>query len=226
MRPRVIVHNMTSIDGRITGFDIDMETYYGLVSTWSEDATLAGSDTILSTMEEIPPETPADMEPVETGPDDARSIMAIIDSGGRVRIWHILKQFGAWKGYVALVSETTPVDYLDYLAERHIDHIVCGPDKVDVSMALEMLNERYGVETVRADSGGTLNGILIERGLVDEVSVLVSPHAVGGEASKTMFDTDEAFVEGAGMRLELFHFEKLKNGIVWLRYNVKGTDGT
>jgi len=45
MRPRVIVHNAVSLDGRLTGFAVNMGRYYSLASIWKEDATLCGSGT-------------------------------------------------------------------------------------------------------------------------------------------------------------------------------------
>jgi 2,5-diamino-6-(ribosylamino)-4(3H)-pyrimidinone 5'-phosphate reductase len=59
--------------------------------------------------------------------------------------------------------------------DRKIDYIVAGDDHVDLRLTLEELNARYGVRIVRVDSGGTLNGVLLRAGLVDEVSALINP---------------------------------------------------
>jgi 2,5-diamino-6-(ribosylamino)-4(3H)-pyrimidinone 5'-phosphate reductase len=48
MRPRVILHNAVSLDGRVTGFFVDLGIYYRLASHWGEDVTLAGCDTLLA----------------------------------------------------------------------------------------------------------------------------------------------------------------------------------
>jgi riboflavin biosynthesis pyrimidine reductase len=48
MLPRVILHNAVSVDGRIDWFTPDIGQFYELASRWSEDATLTGSDTLLS----------------------------------------------------------------------------------------------------------------------------------------------------------------------------------
>ncbi|MEO0433105.1 MAG: dihydrofolate reductase family protein, partial [Cyanobacteria bacterium J06656_5] len=46
----------------------------------------------------------------------------------------------------------------------------------------------FGVTVVRVDSGGTLNGVLLRAGLVDELHLLVHPTLVGGTSQKTFFN--------------------------------------
>ncbi len=46
-KPRVILHNAVSADGRVDWFPADIGLFYELAATWHEDATLAGSGTIL-----------------------------------------------------------------------------------------------------------------------------------------------------------------------------------
>ena len=53
--------------------------------------------------------------------------------------------------------------------------------------ALDVLRRQFGTTAVRVDSGGTLNGVLLRAGLVDELHVLVHPTLVGGITQKTFF---------------------------------------
>ncbi len=224
MLPRVIIHNASSIDGRLTGFIPDLEIYYGLVQQWNEDATLAGADTIIKGPElfgeKVPAETPDDLKPWKVAPDDERPLLVIPDSRGRVRMWHHLRNSGIWRDFVSLVSTSTPQEYIDYLKERHIGTIVAGSDHVDMRAALMALNERYDVKTIRMDSGGTLNGVMLRAGLVDEVSVLVHPCLVGGTLSTSLF-SDVGLKRSDGIiKARLLKAEELKDGIVWLRYEI------
>jgi 2,5-diamino-6-(ribosylamino)-4(3H)-pyrimidinone 5'-phosphate reductase len=220
MLPEVIIHNAVSIDGRITKFEVDMEQYYHLATGFGEDATLVGSNTILSSGDEIEPETTEDLEVPDTDPNDKRPILVIPDSKGRVRIWHALRKWPYWRHFVALVTETTPNEYLGYLEKRNIEYIKTGTDKVNLRDALEALNKRYGVKKIRADSGGILNGLLLRDGIVTTVSILVHPALVGGVTPKTVFDSTDQTQGDVGITLKLDHMEKLKNDLVWLRYNV------
>ena len=92
-----------------------------------------------------------------------------------MRNWvHALAQ--PWYGaIVVLTSQATPPDYLEYLNRRGITHLTAGEDQVDLAAALEMLHARHGVQSIRTDCGGRLNGALLAAGLVDEVAVIVNP---------------------------------------------------
>lgn len=232
MLPRVILHNAVSLDGRIDGFPIDLLQYYALVAAWKEDATLAGSQTFLKAASEAPPEDESAFIPPKVDPGDQRAILVIPDSRGRIRTWHYLKTLPYWRHFMALCSESTPQDYLDYLKERHIDYIITGEDHVDLRTALEELYSRYYVRVVRVDAGGTLNGLLLRQGLVSEVSVLIYPSLVGGESISSIFrapdqpaadDADIASGKGAEgtISLQLMQAEKLQGDVMWLRYEVR-----
>jgi 2,5-diamino-6-(ribosylamino)-4(3H)-pyrimidinone 5'-phosphate reductase len=221
MLPRVILHNAVSLDGKVDGFAIDLRQYYELASRWKEDATLAGADTILKAAENAPPEEENTFWPSASDHEDRRPILAIPDSRGRVRCWHYLKTWPYWRGFVALCSQNTPQDYLDYLKERQIDCIVAGEDHVDLKAALTELSARYGVRVVRADSGGTLNGVLLTQGLVDEVSLLVCPAFAGKASSASIFRAPDSAGQDSAIVLELKNMERLDGDVVWLRYLVR-----
>ena len=97
---------------------------------------------------------------------------------------------------------------------------MAGDDKVDFRTALEQLNEKYGVELVRVDSGGTLNGVLLREGLVDEVSILVHPALVGGLQPQSMFRAPDLTSEDGVIKLKMINIQKAKDDIVWLMYEV------
>lgn len=126
---------------------------------------------------------------------------------------------------MALCSKSTPREYLHYLKERHIDHIIAGEDLVDLKAALLELNDRYKVKVVRVDAGGTLNGILLCHGLVAEVSVLVYPSMTTGK--RGIFRALELPNTKDGSKnaisLDLMRAKQLKVSAVWLRYKVKST---
>ncbi|MGE5541524.1 MAG: deaminase, partial [Bacillota bacterium] len=87
MLPRVVLYNAVSVDGRIEGFTPDLGRFYGLVAHWKEDATLAGSNTILAAPGEIPEEDEKAFEAPARDPADPRPLLVIPDSRGRVRCW-------------------------------------------------------------------------------------------------------------------------------------------
>ncbi|HWQ21393.1 MAG TPA: RibD family protein [Clostridia bacterium] len=221
MLPRVVIHNAVSADGRIDWFEADLGAFYDLAGRWHEDCALVGSGTILA----APESAKADPEPWEphiVDASDTRPLLAIVDSRGRVRCWKTWLDMPYWRGGVALCSETTPDEYLQYLAKAGVDFIVAGSGKVDMRAALEELNARYGIETVRVDSGGILNGILLRAGLVDEVSILVHPTLVGGTTQRSMFRAPNLTSPAGVIALTFVSAQTVGEGLVWLRYKVAG----
>jgi len=216
--PKVIIHNAVSLDSSLRLRSPDLPTYYGLASVWKEDATLAGSETILAGKREAPPEKPRDQKPWTVDPNDRRALLVVPDSRGRIRFWHYLRKTGYWRDVLVLCSRSTPVSYLEYLQKRRIACIIAGERKVDLRAALKTLRSDFGVRTVRVDSGGILNGLLLRQGLVSEVSLLIHPELVGGERPKTFF-SGPPMPEGRS-RLRLYKVQKVKGGLVWLRYRV------
>ncbi|MBI4304503.1 MAG: RibD family protein [Chloroflexi bacterium] len=223
MLPYIILHNTVSIDGRIDWFAPDIGLFYELTSFWKEDATLAGSDTLLKAYSGEPApgtvgETPI---PLQKKADDPRPLLVVPDTRGRLqRFGHLLQKEPYWRDIVVLCSDTTSKDYLSYLKKRHIGYIVSGNDHADLKQALEELNASYGVKVVRVDRGGTLNGVLLRAGLVNEVSILVHPCLVGGVTPQSIFRSADLTSAEDVVHLKLSHIEKLRDDIVWLRYQV------
>jgi 2,5-diamino-6-(ribosylamino)-4(3H)-pyrimidinone 5'-phosphate reductase len=86
---------------------------------------------------------------------------------------------------------------------------------VDLRSALKILNERYNFETFRIDAGGTLNSHMLNEGLVDEISILLTPEIVGRDHEQMFADLNR------NIKLELKNAEMIGSGMVHLIYEVK-----
>ncbi len=107
-----------------------MGQYYGLAGTWQEGATLVGSETIVASG--TPPDGEDDSpEPGPVGRGDKRALLAVVDSRGRARCWGMPRQSGYWRDVLALVAQSTPVEYLAYLERRRVPYLIVGQEKVD-----------------------------------------------------------------------------------------------
>jgi 2,5-diamino-6-(ribosylamino)-4(3H)-pyrimidinone 5'-phosphate reductase len=217
--PWVIIHNAVSVDGRTDHFAPDLALFYDLAGRYREGATLVGSETVLRSPDARPDDdnTPA-IAPAARA--DARPLLVIPDSKGRVRSWRRLLSSGYWRRGVALVTRQTPPLYLELMKKIGVELIVRGDERVDLPGALFELHERYGVEVVRVDSGGTLNGALLRQSLVDEVSLVVHPALVGGTSPQSMFRAPDLEDDERVLLLTLRSVERVGGGAVWLRYEV------
>lgn len=148
-RPHVVAHVAVALDGATRGFAPDLGAFYGVLGTWDEDVTLAGSETILAQERALSDAPPG------PGANPRGPLLAVVDSGYRVAAWEALRRAGHWRDAVALRGP--------------------GPGRrVDLPAALEQLH-LDGARTVRVDSGGRLIGVLAAQGLLDELSLLSHP---------------------------------------------------
>jgi 2,5-diamino-6-(ribosylamino)-4(3H)-pyrimidinone 5'-phosphate reductase len=224
-RPKVILFNVISLDGRLdsgVAGTVDMGLYYGIAAHFHADAMLSGSEMILTGFagqEELPEENPLagtkELHPL------AVPKLIVADSRARIHLWRLLRSQSYWGDVIALISRHTPRTCLAELDRAGVEYVVAGEERVDFALALEELGTLLGIKTVRVDSGGVLNGVLLRAGLVDEVSVLVAPTLVGGPASGSLFVSPEAIEDIAPIPLRLVHLEKIAEDVLWLRYEVK-----
>ncbi|MEW5719093.1 MAG: RibD family protein [Chloroflexota bacterium] len=219
MLPRVILHNASSVDGRMDWCAVDLGLYYELAARWNVDAILGGSNTMLAAPGQQPDRDDETFVP-ERVPDDPRPLLAVVDSQGRIHNWNFWRKQPYWRDVLVLCSRATPRVYLDELQNKRVNYFIAGDDRVDLRAALEELNTRYGVQSVRVDSGGVLNGVLLRAGLVGEVSILFTPSLVGGMTPRSIFTAPDLASADGVVPLKLTHVEKLNDDVVWIRYQI------
>jgi 2,5-diamino-6-(ribosylamino)-4(3H)-pyrimidinone 5'-phosphate reductase len=212
MLPYVVIHNAVSIDGRMDHLNVNMELYYSLISTWKEDLTLCGSETMLKA------ELDAWEHDGSTNP--SCPLLAVVDSRGRFRKWSKVVPSMYWREGIALCSESTPRSHLEYLKKEGIEVMTAGEERVDLRAALERLADERSVKVIRVDSGGALNGALLRAGLVDEVSVMVQPQLIGGTSPSSILQVEDLGPGDRPAEAELMSSETLEGGVVWLRYRM------
>ena len=219
---KVKIHNAISLDGSILNFEPDLGQFYQLSAGFNADMVLVGSNTAKTGIQmfypELPKEEPEDfMKPSDKSHHCLPWI--IPDSKGILKgVLHVLRRYEHCRDIIVLLTEKTPVSYIKYLEERNYDHYIVGLDHVDLRKALELMSQRYGAKTITTDAGVTLNCQLLEQGLVDEISLLVSPVIVGN-ISVNLFS--KLHSPKGGLKLELVKQEVLENDCLWLLYRVR-----
>ena len=217
MKSEIIIHNSVSLDGSLTGFMPDMGLHYKIAGEYKPDAHLIGADTIISGNEMfgegIPDELPSDFEKPQR--DAGLPWWVIVDSRGRLKgMLHTCRRFEYCHDVILLVSESTPADYILHLKERNYNFLVAGNDKVDLKSAFGKLAEIYKITRILTDTGRVLGNLLINLGLVNEISLLIHP-LVAGEKGYPMFsDVND------NLNLKLKKSESFENGCVWNVYSI------
>ncbi len=219
MKPKVIIHNTISIDGEMLGFEIDSGLHYKIAKTYNPDIHLVSAQTlkqgIKDILGEIPKESSQDFFKPIVNRNDKRPIWVIVDTRGYLRgLLHVLRRSSYCKDIVVLVCKTTPRHYLKYLKERNYDFILTGDFKVDFKKTFVIFQKKHRVKTILTDGGPALNGILLEKGLVDEISLLIAPIIVGKKDLKVFETLKET------KKLQLKSCKNLSKGYIWLTYKV------
>lgn len=219
MIPEVIIHNQISLDGAISGFDVNLEQYYGISFQFDEGFRLFGSETLLKAPMADSPETELDFVKPDYDAKGGSPFWIIADSRGRVNNLHFLRRSIYCKDIIVLVSEKTPKEHLDYLNQRDYDFILAGEDKIDFKKALAILNEKYGCNKILTDTGGVLASHLLSLGLVNKLSLIISP-LLTGIGRENYFST---LNNKEHIKLSLKSSNSLPDGCVHLVYDIVNT---
>ena len=191
--PKIIMHNQISLDGAVSGFQIDPGAYYKILNSFDAEMYLVGSNTAISGIKtftkHISPEEPEDFKKAKTQADDQRPVWVIPDSEGKLQdLLHFFRRYEHCRDIIILVSLETPQSYLDYLDKRNYTYLIAGEAKVDYKNAIQQLNQKFPFETMVTDNGGTLSNILLEKSLIDQVSLIISPTLTGKKPPKLFRD--------------------------------------
>lgn len=216
MLSEIIVHNSISLDGSLVDFEVNMGLHYQIAGQYNADAHLIGSNTIKAGVEmygELPPEEKSDF--IKPERDGALPYWVILDTKGICQgLLHACRKFEYCRDVIVLISRATPKEYIKYLTERNYNYHVMGRVQVDLPKALALLVDNYKVKTILTDTGSTLGGVLLNQGLVKEISLLVHPVIVGQKAHYIFRDV------ASHLKLKNDKSEVLDGGYLWLVYQV------
>jgi len=124
---------------------------------------------------------------------------------------------------VVVLTEQVSDAHLTGLRGDGVSYIFAGEHALDLRRALDILNRELGIERLLIEGGGATNGAFLRAGLIDEISIAISPVIDGARGAPIVFDSRE---EEAGARapiraMTLAHSQVLDGGAVWLRYTLE-----
>jgi riboflavin biosynthesis pyrimidine reductase len=234
MRPKIICHMVSSIDGRLlvdrwtppaAGIDADIvhPTYEQVAARFDADGWIVGRKSMEAFAEgtaRTPQAIPADLRQTYLADRRGRDVAVGIDPHGKLHYGH---DNAGGDHIVAVLGEQVPDNYLAELRENGVSYLFAGPDGHDLHQAMETLGEAFGVHTLLLEGGGTINGSFLRAGLIDEISLLVYPGIDGLAGVPSIFEYAGAAGEkpAAGRSLRHLATETLEGGIVWLHYRVE-----
>ncbi len=123
-----------------------------------------------------------------------------------------------------LILVTTNKNHVAYLLQEKYNNLdILFYDSLNLSILLSDIGEKYNVETITIQSGGTLNGKFLRDNLIDYVNVIIAPLLVGGKDTSTLID-GEAITSSKELNklksLQLIECNQLENSYIQLKYKV------
>ena len=228
MRPHVICHMCTSLDGKIighrwgklAGYQHESELFETTAASFGIGAWLVGT----TTMDEF--DSPKFKLPRATARIPRRDYIAHpkaksfgigADAKGVLRFRH--NEVGG-DHVVLLVTERVSNDYLAHLQAAGVSYLFCGQKTINLPLALEKLGKLFKLRKLMLQGGGKFNGAMLRAGLVDEISHLTVPVADGGIGVASMFDIPGKTPMQAAAKLKLTSHKLMPGGVIWARYRV------
>ena len=224
MKPYIVVHMMSSLDGRslTDGWNLDFATdlYETTAATFEAKGWICGR----VTMQEISHGTdyPKGLAKGTVPRTDhfverkADQYAISIDPQGRV----------TWKSNTALESHVIEVlteqvadDYLAYLQSIGVSYVFGGESSIELDKVVQTLARELGIKKLIVEGGSHVSGAFVNAGLVDEVSVLILPLVDGRSAHPSSFEVAMDKWQ-APAYLKLTSVKEMENDAIWLRYRV------
>ena len=171
MRPKVILHNSVSLDGRVSGFEVDLSSHYAIAEAFKPDAVMVGS----KTLKQLEAKHALDSGPFKYKAHPTnRPKLLVIDRYWRLSCWKWWANQPDYYSEVLVAVHPQSDGYKRFLDDVEVPWVEFRHFK-DYFEKLYAMGHR----TVQVDSGGELNHALLSRRLVDEISLLIHPEIVG-----------------------------------------------
>ena len=228
MRPYVICHMCTSLDGKIIGhrwgklpgYKHESQLFETTAASFGIGAWLVGT----TTMEEFDgpkgklPRAPKNFRRHDhIANPKAKSLGIGADAKGVLRFQQ--NEVGG-DHVVLLVTDRVSNDYLAHLQHARVSYLICGKKQIDLHTALEKLAKHFKLRKLMLQGGGTFNGAMLKSGLIDEISHLTVPIADGGRGIQSMFDIPGEPPKTSAATLKLQSHKLMPGGVIWARYKV------
>jgi riboflavin biosynthesis pyrimidine reductase len=230
MKPYVICHMVMSVDGRIWGSrwrpkanvvpGLFEKLHDQLVGQLGGGSWLCGRVTAQEFAKgtEYPPSDQVFPRQSWFAHREAKAWGIFLDARGKA-VW-ARKDIGG-DPILVILTEQVADRHLAGLRADGVSYIFAGATEIDLAAALETLNRELGIEHLLLEGGGGANGALLRAGLVDEISLAVTPAIDGSSGAPTVFNSGDVDLGPAPIAsMTLASHEVLNGGVVWLRYRL------
>ncbi|MBG6596005.1 RibD family protein [Pseudomonas aeruginosa] len=235
-KPYVIIHTLTSLDGRIHSIELPQ----------FDSATLLYEQLALHTDQQVlniqgylngrvttddnntfyrKPDVNESAGPVPGGDfvadAHAPTYYVSIDPTGRLGWQENFVDYGTRRAHVvSVLTERASNAYKDLLRRLNISYVIAGQDRLDNALVLHKLATLFGMQRVMIGGGGVLNWSYLQDDLVDELSLLMAPVTDASPEAPGLFTAKEPYTKVQPRSFSLIEAKPMNDSTVWLRYKV------
>jgi len=214
-RPYVILNASMSLDGKIATYTgdsrmsspADLRRVHRLRA--SVDGIMVGMRTLLRDNPKLTVKFAKDRKPYRI----------VVDSNARTPLTSYVVRTAKEIPTIVAVTSGAPKNRVEILEQRGVKVFVCGKGRlVSVKILLQTLR-KLGIPKILLEGGGALNWSMLSSGLVDEVSVAITPRILGGEKAVSLVEGKGSQLVRNGVNLKLISTAKYGPDLV-VRYKV------
>lgn len=214
-RPYIICHILSSLDGKINGPFMATEAtgalskaYGSLRTKMNADAWLYGTTTVkefLNFQQPILEKTDEVPEGDFIAGDEAKPYLVAVDAKGELG-WasgRFANKGRAEAHVIEILTQAASPAYRAYLRKRGVSYLLAGETQLDCEKAVEKLHRLFGIEKLLICGGGATDWTFLQAGMVDELSLVLSPVTDGGSGSAAVFTQMPAWSAGTPVEFAL-----------------------
>lgn len=234
-RPYVIVHILSSLDGKISGSLFDQEAtkqlgkeYGNYRKELNADAWLYGTTTTKEFLKFRKPDQEKS-SPVPEGDfianDHANLYYISVDTEGEIG-WEsgtFVSKDKPESHVIELITEAVPQSYRSYLRKRGVSYLLVGEKQLDCQLAMEKLYHCFHIKKVLICGGGIVNWSFLSAGMVDELSLFLSPVSDGSLGPASLFTQIPDLNEGQPIEFDIKDVKRIGSGGLHINYLPKNT---
>lgn len=215
-RPYVILNAAMSLDGKIATYTgdskmsspADLRRVHRLRA--SVDGVMVGLRTLLRDNPKLTVKLAKDHKPHRI----------IVDSNARTPLRSYVVRTAKDIPTIIAVTSKAPQKRIETLQRYGVRVLVCGSGRLVSVRILMRTLRRLGLRNILLEGGGALNWSMLSSGLVDEISVAVTPGILGGEKAVSLVTGEGFSLVKDAVKLRLLSTAKHGTDLV-VRYKVQ-----
>src|SRR5437879_9127467 len=143
----------------------------------------------------------------------------IVDSNAQTPLTSYVVRTAREIPTIVAVTSRAPKNRIEILERSGVKVFVCGKGPLVSVKIILHTPRKLGIRKILLEGGGALNWSMVSSGLVDEVSVAITPRILGGEKAVSIVEGKGSPLVRDGVKLKLLNTAKYRPDLV-VRYKV------